>query len=101
MATNKNALIRYKVLDNCFRNPGKRYFIDDLISECENVLLEISPDSNPVLLALFDTVSETMLELLLLNFTSSAVSFSRSQNQHQQQPILREVAWSQLHPHRR
>ncbi|MBS1743114.1 MAG: WYL domain-containing protein [Bacteroidetes bacterium] len=48
MATNKNALIRYKVLDNCFRNPGKRYFIDDLIEACEKVLLEIDPDSNGI-----------------------------------------------------
>lgn len=48
MATNKNALIRYKVLDNCFRNPGKRYFIDDLIDECEKVLLEIDHDSNGI-----------------------------------------------------
>ena len=48
MATNKNALIRYKVLDNCFRNPGKRYFIGDLIAECEKVLLEIDPDSNGI-----------------------------------------------------
>jgi predicted DNA-binding transcriptional regulator YafY len=48
MATNKNALIRYKVLDNCFRNPGRRYFIDDLIAECESVLLEIDPESNGI-----------------------------------------------------
>jgi predicted DNA-binding transcriptional regulator YafY len=48
MATNKNALIRYKVLDKCFRNPGKRYFIEDLISECEIVLLEIDPESNGI-----------------------------------------------------
>ncbi|MFT3681243.1 MAG: WYL domain-containing protein [Ferruginibacter sp.] len=48
MATNKNALVRYKLLDNCFRNPGKRYFIDDLIEECEKVLLEIDPDSNGI-----------------------------------------------------
>lgn len=48
MATNKNALIRYKVLDSCFRNPGKRYFIDDLIAECESVLLEIDPESNGI-----------------------------------------------------
>jgi predicted DNA-binding transcriptional regulator YafY len=48
MATNKNALIRYKVLDNCFRNPGKRYFITDLIAECESVLLEIDPESNGI-----------------------------------------------------
>lgn len=48
MATNKNALIRYKVLDNCFRNPGKRYFIDDLIAECESILLKIDPESNGI-----------------------------------------------------
>lgn len=48
MATNKNALIRYKVLDNCFRNPGRRYFINDLIAECESVLLEIDPESNGI-----------------------------------------------------
>ena len=48
MATNKNALLRYKVLDKCFRNLGKRYFIEDLISECDNVLLEIDPESNGI-----------------------------------------------------
>lgn len=48
MATNKNALIRYKVLDSCFRNPGKRFFIDDLIEECERVLLEIDPKSDGI-----------------------------------------------------
>jgi predicted DNA-binding transcriptional regulator YafY len=48
MATNKNALIRYKVLDNCFRNTGRRYFLDDLISECEKLLLEIDPESNGI-----------------------------------------------------
>ncbi len=48
MATNKNALIRYKVLDNCFRNPGRRYFMNDLIAECERVLLEIDPASGGI-----------------------------------------------------
>lgn len=48
MSTNKNALIRYKILDNCFRNPGKRYFIDDLINECDNVLSEMEPNSNGI-----------------------------------------------------
>jgi predicted DNA-binding transcriptional regulator YafY len=48
MATNKNALIRYKVLDKCFRNPGKRYFIDDLIAECEIVLMEIDPSTKGI-----------------------------------------------------
>ena len=48
MATTKNALIRFKVLDNCFRNVGRKYFINDLISECENVLLDIDPQSNGI-----------------------------------------------------
>lgn len=48
MAINKNALIRYKVLDNCFRNPGRNFFINDLIDECNKVLKEISSDSNGI-----------------------------------------------------
>lgn len=48
MPATKNALIRYKVLDKCFRNPGKRYFIEDLMQECESVLAEIDPDTNGI-----------------------------------------------------
>jgi len=48
MPATKNALIRYKVLDKCFRNPGKRYFIEDLMEECELVLAEIDPDTNGI-----------------------------------------------------
>src|SRR6476620_2175704 len=48
MAVNKNALIRYKVLDNCFRNTGKRYFLTDLIEECNRVLLEIDPNHDGI-----------------------------------------------------
>lgn len=48
MATNKNALLRYKVLDNCFRNKGRRYFIQDLIDECNKVLLDIDPSSKGI-----------------------------------------------------
>jgi hypothetical protein len=48
MAYTKNALIRYKILDTCFRNTGKRYFIEDLINECEKVLLELEPNSNGI-----------------------------------------------------
>lgn len=48
MATTKHALIRYKTLDNCFRNTGKRYFIEDLIEACEDVLLEIDPSSKGI-----------------------------------------------------
>ena len=48
MAITKYPLIRYKILDKCFRNTGKRYFIEDLIKECENVILEMDPDSSGI-----------------------------------------------------
>lgn len=34
MATNKNASIRYRALDKCFRDFHHRYFIEDLINKC-------------------------------------------------------------------
>ena len=48
MATNKNALIRYKILDRCFKNTGRQYFIEDLIAECEKVMLDIDPLSSGI-----------------------------------------------------
>lgn len=42
MATNKHATIRYHALDQCFSNPGRRYFIDDLIDACNNAIYEYS-----------------------------------------------------------
>jgi predicted DNA-binding transcriptional regulator YafY len=40
VATNKHAIIRYHALDQCFSNPGKKYFIDDLIEACNDALYE-------------------------------------------------------------
>jgi predicted DNA-binding transcriptional regulator YafY len=48
MATTKNALIRYKTLDQCFRNVGKNYCIEDLIDECNKVLLELDTQSDGI-----------------------------------------------------
>lgn len=42
MATNKHAIIRYQTLDKCFRNPGRRYFIDDLIEACNDAIYEFT-----------------------------------------------------------
>ncbi len=42
MATNKNASIRYNVLDNCFRNPGRKYYIESLVNACNDALFEYS-----------------------------------------------------------
>ncbi len=48
MATNKHAIIRYHALDQCFSNPGKRYFIDDLIEVCNDALYEYTGASDGV-----------------------------------------------------
>ena len=41
MATNKNAQLRYQILDRCFSNFQKRYEIDDLLNEVNEHLLDI------------------------------------------------------------
>ena len=46
MATNKQAIIRYQTLDKCFRNPGRKYFMEDLINECNKSLIEFYGDEN-------------------------------------------------------
>ena len=52
MATNKNASIRYRALDKCFRDYRHRYFIEDLIEKCEeelesfNFTANVSPQTN-------------------------------------------------------
>lgn len=48
MAVTKNALIRYKVLDRCFSNYGRRYFIEDLLEECNEALVASDPDSGGI-----------------------------------------------------
>ncbi len=40
MAINKNAYIRYQVLDRCFRNPGRKYYWQDLLRVCNEALAE-------------------------------------------------------------
>lgn len=42
MATNKHAIIRYQTLDKCFGNPGRRYFIEDLVEACNNSIYEFT-----------------------------------------------------------
>ena len=48
MATNKNAVIQYQSLDRCFRNPGRKHDIDDLVEACNDALLDIDPRSTGV-----------------------------------------------------
>jgi len=42
MGTNKHAVIRYQTLDKCFRNPGRNYYIEDLIDACNDAIYEFS-----------------------------------------------------------
>lgn len=40
MPANKNALIRYKTIDSCLRNPFRRWTLDDLVDACSDALYE-------------------------------------------------------------
>ena len=42
MATNKNAQLRYHVLDKCFSNPYRRFSIEDLINAVNEKLMDIN-----------------------------------------------------------
>lgn len=42
MSTNKHAIIRYQTLDKCFRNPGRRYYMEDLIEACNKSIYEFT-----------------------------------------------------------
>lgn len=57
MANNKNALIRYKVLDKCFSNLNRRYFIEDLLRDVNGSLIEFNGSSSGInLRQLFDDI---------------------------------------------
>lgn len=40
MPVNKNALLRYKTIDNCLRNTARQWTLDDLIDACSDALYE-------------------------------------------------------------
>lgn len=44
MAITKNPLIRYKILDKCFRNPYKKYYFETLLETVNETLYEITGD---------------------------------------------------------
>lgn len=41
MPANKNALIRYKTIDNCLRNRYRRWTLDDLVDACSYALYDM------------------------------------------------------------
>jgi len=57
MSINKNALLRYQVLDRCFRNTGRKYFWQDLLDEINKALVEFNgPGSGIKRRQLFDDI---------------------------------------------
>lgn len=42
MSANKNAQLRYQILDRCFSNFRKRYTIDDLVEEVNEKLYDLN-----------------------------------------------------------
>ena len=41
MPANKNALIRYKTIDNCLRNRYRRWTLDNLVEACSDALYDM------------------------------------------------------------
>lgn len=41
MPANKNALIRYKTIDNCLRNRYRRWTLEDLVNACSDALYDM------------------------------------------------------------
>lgn len=56
MATNKNATIRYRALDKCFRDHRHRYYIEDLIEKCEEELESFNFTANVSRRQIFDDI---------------------------------------------
>jgi predicted DNA-binding transcriptional regulator YafY len=48
MPISKNAYLRYKTLDNCFRNTRRKYSIDDLVDACNKALEEAFSETGGV-----------------------------------------------------
>ena len=48
MPANKNALIRYKTIDNCLRNKYRRWTLEDLVEACCNAIYDMEGISKGV-----------------------------------------------------
>lgn len=48
MSINKNAFIRYQALDKCFRNPGRKYFMENLLLACNTAIQDFDGSSEGI-----------------------------------------------------
>ena len=56
MPINKNANIRYRALDRCFRDTRRKYFIEDLMEVCEEALLNYNIEGGVSRRQIFDDI---------------------------------------------
>ena len=49
MPRNKNALLRYRTIDRCLRNTGRRWTLQDLVDACSDALYEYEGKQDLVL----------------------------------------------------
>ncbi|MDO4229072.1 MAG: WYL domain-containing protein, partial [Capnocytophaga sp.] len=68
MATNKNALIRYKTIDTCLRNTHRRWTLEDLIEACSDALYEYEGKD--------DMVSKRTVQLDIQNMRSDKMGYN-------------------------
>ena len=67
MPVNKNALLRYKTIDNCLRNTARQWALDDLIGACSDALYEYTGKD--------DLVSRRTVQLDIQKMRSSELGY--------------------------
>ncbi len=72
MPINKNANIRYRALDRCFRDPRKEYYMADLIKACEEALISYNFEGGVSRRQIFDDI----------NFMESDAGYSIELDRH-------------------
>ena len=68
MATNKNALIRYKTIDKCLRDTTRLWTLGDLIAACTEALCEYEGKEN--------VVSKRTIQLDIQNMRSDKIGYN-------------------------
>ena len=67
MPVNKNALLRYKTIDNCLRNTARQWTLEDLIDACSDALYEYTGKD--------DLVSRRTVQLDIQKMRSSELGY--------------------------
>ena len=58
MQANKNALIRYKTIDNCLRNRYRRWTLENLVEACSDALYDMEASTKVSLCVRFRLISK-------------------------------------------